>query len=54
MALIPCECKEMPFPRNWLNWLFPIAARVSLTSGTNMPVVDLLPILVTCRQLEPA
>jgi len=43
----------MPFPRNWLNWLFPTAARTSLTSGTNMPEVDLLPILVTCRQLEP-
>lgn len=43
----------MPFPRSWLNCLFPTAALTSFTTGTKGPLVDLLPILVTCRQVNP-
>lgn len=43
----------MPFPLSWLKSFLPIAALTSLTSGTKMPLVDLLPILVTCRHEFP-
>ena len=33
-----CECREMAFPRNWLNSLTPITLRTATTSGENTPV----------------
>lgn len=48
--LLPCECSEMAFPRNWLKSLAPMALRTTTTKGAKGPPVALLPMRVVRRE----